>query len=65
MRIMTHITYRINSTKLDTINTGNNIETVNESNLKLHNTLSDSTSIHLAIFIVTGILLNPTSKKLI
>src|SRR5699024_8675794 len=38
-------------------------QTVNESNLKFHNTYSDSTSIHLATFIVTGILLKPTSKK--
>lgn len=52
-------------TKLDTINTGINIDTVNESNLKFHNTYSDSTSTHLAIFIVTGILLKPTSKKAI
>lgn len=52
-------------TKLDTINTGINIDTVNESNLKFHNTYSDSTSNHLAIFIVTGILLKPTSKKAI
>jgi len=52
-------------TKLDTINTGINIETVKESNLKFHNTESDSTSIHLAIFTVTGMLLKPTSKKAI
>lgn len=50
-------------TKLDTINTGINIDTVNESNLKFHKTYSDSTSTHLATFIVTGILLKPTSKK--
>jgi hypothetical protein len=31
--------------------------------IKLHNTYSDSTSTHLATFIVTGILLKPTSKK--
>src|SRR6202044_1900356 len=42
-----------------------NIETVRESNLKFQNTLSASTSIHLATFIVTGILLSPTSKKAI
>jgi hypothetical protein len=52
-------------TKEDTINTGINIDTVNESKLKAHNILRDSESIHLNNLIVTGMLFNPTSKKTI
>lgn len=50
-------------TNEDTINTGINIETVKESKLKPHKTLSDSESIHLNKCIATGMLLSPTSKK--
>ena len=39
------------------------MDTVNESKLKLHNTSSDSESIHLKSSIETGILFKPTSKK--
>ena len=50
-------------TKEDTISTGINIDTVNESKWKPHDTLSDSLSIHLKSWIDTGILFRPTSKK--
>lgn len=50
-------------TKDETIKTGISIDTVNESKLKAHSILRDSESTHLNNFIVTGILLNPTSKK--
>jgi hypothetical protein len=39
------------------------MDTVNESKLNPHNILRDSESIHLNNLIVTGIPLNPTSKK--
>jgi hypothetical protein len=52
-------------TKLDTINTGINIETVRESKLKLQNIFKDSESIHLNNLISTGIEFNPTSIKII
>jgi hypothetical protein len=45
------------------INTGINIDTVNASKLKLHNTNNDSESIHLNNFNVKGIEFKPTSKK--
>src|SRR5581483_721039 len=48
---------------LDTIKTGNNIDTVKKLNLKFQITLNAFTSNHLSTFIVTGILFNPTSKK--
>jgi hypothetical protein len=51
-------------TKLDTINTGINIETVKESKLKLQNIFKDSESIHLNNLISTGIEFNPTSIKI-
>jgi hypothetical protein len=41
------------------------MDTVNESKLNPHNIFSDSESIHLNNFTVTGIPLNPTSKKAI
>ena len=47
----------------ETINTGINIDTVNESKLNPQNTSNDSESIHLKSWIVTGMLFNPTSKK--
>lgn len=50
-------------TKDDTINTGINIETVNESKLNAQDTLNDSESIHLNKCIVVGMLLKPTSKN--
>jgi hypothetical protein len=50
-------------TKHETIRTGNNIDTVKESKLKLHNMFNDSESIHLKRFKDTGILFKPTSKK--
>ena len=50
-------------TKLDTINTGINIDTVKVSKLKLQKTLSASESIHLKSFIDTGMLFKPTSIK--
>jgi hypothetical protein len=50
-------------TNEETINTGINIDTVNASKLKPHNTSRDSESTHLNNFIVTGILFNPTSKN--
>ena len=50
-------------TSEDTINTGINIDTVNESKLNPQNTFSDSESIHLNNFIDTGTLFKPTSKK--
>src|SRR3984885_751898 len=52
-------------TKELTIKTGINIDTVKLSKLKLHNTLSDSLSIHLKRFIDVGILFIPTSKNVI
>jgi hypothetical protein len=51
-------------TKLDTISTGINIETVKESKLKLQNIFKDSESIHLNNLISTGIEFNPTSIKI-
>ncbi len=45
------------------INTGINIATVKLSNWKPQRMLYHSLSIHLNKFIVTGILLKPTSKK--
>ena len=45
------------------ISTGINIETVNESKLKPHKTLSDSESSHLETDTDTGILFKPTSKN--
>ena len=50
-------------TNEETINTGINIDTVNESKLKLHKTFNDSESIHLKSWTETGILFIPTSKK--
>ena|ERR1700759_3148249 len=50
-------------TKEDTINTGINIETVNESKLNAQPTFNVSMSIHLNKCIVTGMLFKPTSKK--
>ena len=50
-------------TKEETTNTGINIDTVNESKLKLHNTFNDSESTHLNSCTVTGILLIPTSTN--
>ena len=50
-------------TKEETIKTGINIETVRESKLKLHNTLSDSESTHLKRCKETGVLFSPTSMK--
>jgi hypothetical protein len=47
----------------ETIKTGINIDTVNESKLNPHITNKDSESIHLNNFTVKGILFNPTSKK--
>ena len=47
------------------INTGINIDTVKLSNWKLQNILNDSLSNHLNKLIETGLLFNPTSKKLI
>ena len=47
------------------IKTGINIETVKLSNSKLQSILNHSLSSHLNKFILTGILLNPTSKKAI
>src|SRR5271165_3117197 len=52
-------------TKEETINTGINIETVNESKWKPHVTFNDSLSIHLNKSKYTGILFKPTSKKAI
>jgi len=52
-------------TKEETISTGINMDTVNESKLNPHNILRDSESIHLNNLTVTGIPLNPTSKKAI
>src|SRR6202051_186549 len=52
-------------TKELTIKTGINIDTVKLSKLKLHDTFSDSLSIHLKRFIDVGILFIPTSKKAI
>jgi|SRR6267154_2659180 hypothetical protein len=52
-------------TKELTIKTGINIDTVKLSKLKLHDTFSDSLSIHLKRFIDVGILFIPTSKKVI
>ena len=52
-------------TNEDTINTGINIETVKESKLNPHNTWRDSESIHVNSSIKTGVLLSPTSKKVI
>ena len=51
-------------TRLDTINTGINIDIVKESKLKLHDIYIDSTSIHLNNTISTGILLKPTSRNI-
>jgi len=51
-------------TKLDTINTGINIDTVKESKLKLQNIIKDSESIHLNNLISTGIEFKPTSIKI-
>ena len=50
-------------TNEDTMSTGINIETVNESKLKPQDTLKYSMSIHLTRCIVTGILFIPTSIK--
>ena len=50
-------------TNEETINTGINIDTVNESKWNPHDTFSDSESIHLKTSIDTGVLFNPTSKK--
>src|ERR1700712_3727160 len=47
----------------ETINTGINIDTVNESKLNPHITNKDSESIHLNNFIDKGTLFNPTSIK--
>jgi hypothetical protein len=52
-------------TKEETINTGINIDTVNESNVNPHHIFNDSESIHENNLIYTGILLIATSKKLI
>jgi hypothetical protein len=52
-------------TNEDTINTGINIDTVNESKLNPHNIYRDSESTHLNNFNVEGIELNPTSKNVI
>jgi len=52
-------------TKEETISTGINIDTVNESKWNPHDTFNDSESIHLNTCIDTGILFNPTSKKAI
>ena len=52
-------------TNEETISTGINIETVNESKLKAQSTFNDSESIHLNSLIVTGIPFNPTSKNAI
>jgi hypothetical protein len=41
------------------------MDTVNESKLNPHNIFRDSESIHLNNLTVTGIPLNPTSKKAI
>jgi hypothetical protein len=51
-------------TKLDTINTGINIDTVKESKLKLQNKIKDSESIHLNNLSSTGIEFRPTSIKI-
>jgi hypothetical protein len=51
-------------TKLETINTGINIDTVKESKLKLQEIAKDSLSIHLNNETSTGIEFNPTSKKI-
>jgi hypothetical protein len=51
-------------TKLETINTGINIDTVKESKLKLQDIAKDSLSIHLNNEISTGIEFKPTSKKI-
>jgi len=48
-------------TSEETINTGINIDTVKESKLKLHSTLSDSESTHLKSCKDTEILFKPTS----
>lgn len=50
-------------TREETIKTGINIDTVKLSKVKDHNVLSDSLSIHLNIFIVTGASFKPASKK--
>ena len=50
-------------TKEETIKTGKSIDTVSESKLNAQDTSNDSESIHLNTWIVTGTLLNPTSKK--
>lgn len=50
-------------TREETTSTGINIDTVRESKLKLHDTLSDSESIHLKSLTDTGVLFIPTSKK--
>lgn len=50
-------------TSEETIRTGISIDTVKESKLNCHRTFSDSESIHLKSFIVTGILFKPTSMK--
>jgi hypothetical protein len=52
-------------TNKEIINTGINIDTVNESKLNPHKISINSESIHLNNLIVTVILLNPTSKKTI
>jgi hypothetical protein len=51
-------------TREDTISTGINIDTVNESKTNPHDTYNDSESIHENNFIYTDILFIPTSKKL-
>ena len=48
-------------TNEETINTGINIETVNESKLKLQDIFNDSESIHLKFSTCTGTLFIPTS----
>ena len=47
----------------ETINTGINIDTVNESKLNPHITNKDSESIHLNNFMDVGMLFIPTSRK--
>jgi hypothetical protein len=50
-------------TSEETIKTGINIDTVRESKLKLHSTLSDSESTHLKSCRDTDILFKPTSTN--
>jgi hypothetical protein len=52
-------------TKHEIINTGINMDTVNESKLNPQNTFKYSESIQLNNFIVTGTLLSTTSKNVI